>query len=363
MAFKKATKEQGRLRLAVSSPAGAGKTFTALRIGRRLAEHYGGRVALIDTEHGSASKYADKFDFDADELHPPFTPERYIQKIREAEAAGYKVLIIDSASHEWSGPGGCLEMVDAAARKDFKGNKWAAWSEVTPAHDMFIQAILTSGMHIIATLRSKTETAQTNEGGRAKVEKLGMAAIAREGTDYEFDIVGEIDTRHRMAITKTRCEALVDREFPFPGEDVADLIIAWLTDGAPVDPKAKDQAPAHAPESQAPSGSPGATRDLTPSEQILDWWHKQVSKQDKKPIEPQEAFLNRAREVRDAILTLPQMDTVKLQAVLQILTGKTSLTEVNVQQLRVLESMAEKGLLDKLLVLVPAGAQEPTQAT
>jgi hypothetical protein len=364
MAFTKARKEQGRLRLAISSPAGYGKTYTALRIARRLAEHYGGRVALIDTEHGSASKYASKFDFDCDELHPPFEPERYIAKIKEAEAAGYKVLVIDSGSHEWNGEGGCLEIKDTLSRTKFSGNSWSAWSEVTPRHNRFTETILGSSMHIIATYRSKAETTQVQEGGRTKVKKLGMEAIAREGTDFEFDVVGEMDDCHRMQITKTRCEALTDREFPLPGEDVADILIAWLSDGAPVELKPASQ-PTPAPAQPSADGAePTAAQPVPEADKrtlLLDWWKKQLAKTDKKPIEPMESFVNRHRAVRDSIMGTLNIDTGQYTRILQVLTGKSASGDLSPQELRMLESMVDAHTVDRLTVLLPE--EVPAQTT
>ena len=94
--FKKATKSQIKIRLALSGASGAGKTFSALSI----ASYLGNSIAVIDTEHGSASRYADKFSFDVCELenHHPF---KYIEAIETAEQAGYEVIIIDSLSHAW----------------------------------------------------------------------------------------------------------------------------------------------------------------------------------------------------------------------------------------------------------------------
>src|SRR5690606_31598618 len=110
--FKKAERKQARLRLALAGPSGSGKTYSALQMAKGL----GSKIAVIDTEHGSASLYADAAEFDVMELHAPYSPERYVEAIQAAEAAGYDVLIIDSYSHEWTGPGGCLEINDETAK-------------------------------------------------------------------------------------------------------------------------------------------------------------------------------------------------------------------------------------------------------
>lgn len=138
MQFKKATKTQARLRLALIGPSGSGKTYSALAIGK----HLGNRVAVIDTERGSASKYADIFDFDALEL-ATFSPLTYVEAIHAAEQAGYDVLIIDSLSHAWMGKEGALEQVDKAARR-YQNNSYAGWRDVTPMHNALIDAMLTA---------------------------------------------------------------------------------------------------------------------------------------------------------------------------------------------------------------------------
>lgn len=253
--FEDAKKSQAKGRIGITGPAGAGKTFTALL----LASLMGKKIAVIDSEHGSASKYADKFKFKTLQL-TSFHPNNYVQAIRAAEAQGFDVLVIDSASHEWNGKDGCLELVDQASKK-YKGNSYVAWADVTPLHTEFIEAIHQSNMHIIATFRSKMDYIQTESGGRKEVKKVGMAAITREGAEYEFDVVGEMDLDHNMVITKSRCEALADRVIAKPGEDLAKAIMAWLSDGEEPTPVGKPAAPT--PQPSAPSAS--APKPSTPA--------------------------------------------------------------------------------------------------
>lgn len=230
MEFKKATKTQSRLRLSIAGPAGSGKTFTALRVAAAM----GARVAVIDTERGSASKYADRFNFDVIELDGDYHPQRYIQAMRAAEKAGYDVLVIDSTTHEWNGKNGILELHEAAVARQKTKNSYTAWAEVTPLHNQFIDAILQSKCHIIATVRSKTEYVQEkNDRGYTEIRKVGMASIQRDGMDYEYDITLDMDVAHNGVIGKTRCAELDGRSFPFPGEELAEILKAWLSDGAP----------------------------------------------------------------------------------------------------------------------------------
>src|SRR5262249_29638566 len=158
---------------------------TSLILGTTIAD--GKPVALIDTEHGSASKYADQFPFDVLEL-THFDPRRYINAIHEAEQDGYAVLIIDSLSHAWNGTGGALELVETVAKRNQRNNTFNAWAEVTPLQNKLIDTILGSPLHIIATLRTKTEYVIEQVNGKSVPRKVGMAPIQRADVDYEFDI-------------------------------------------------------------------------------------------------------------------------------------------------------------------------------
>jgi hypothetical protein len=231
--FKKAERKQAKLRLALAGPSGSGKTYSALL----LAQGLGGRIAVLDTEHGSASLYADLVDFDAMELHAPYSPERYIEVIVAAEQAGYDTLIIDSYSHEWTGSGGCLEQNETVAHQKFRGNTWAAWNETTPRHRKLTDKILTSSMHIICTMRSKTETVQ---GEGKKILKLGMKSEQRDGTDYEFTVVLDLThDGHTATASKDRTKLFDQPELI--SANTGARLLAWLNSGLNPEDRAKEQ--------------------------------------------------------------------------------------------------------------------------
>lgn len=230
--FKKAERKQAKLRLALAGPSGSGKTYSALL----LAQGLGGRIAVLDTEHGSASLYADLVDFDAMELHAPYSPERYIEVIVAAELAGYDTLIIDSYSHEWTGSGGCLEQNETVAHQKFRGNTWAAWNETTPRHRKLTDKILTSSMHIICTMRSKTETVQ---GEGKKILKLGMKSEQRDGTDYEFTVVLDLThDGHTATASKDRTKLFDQPELI--SADTGVRLLTWLNSGLNPEERAKE---------------------------------------------------------------------------------------------------------------------------
>lgn len=200
MAFKKATKNNLFAKLCLSGPSGSGKTYSALLIAKGL----GGTTAVLDTEHKSASLYSDRFEFDTwdDEDPNGYPPEFFCEVIKSAEQAGYHNLIIDSLSHEWFGRGGCLELAEMIGRARYKGNTFAAWGDVTPRHNRMIETILGANLNVIATMRSKTDyVIQKDERtGKATPQKVGLAAVQRDGMDYEFTVVFELERDNHIAL-------------------------------------------------------------------------------------------------------------------------------------------------------------------
>jgi hypothetical protein len=232
MAFKPATKEQAKLRMMLMGPAGSGKTFTALRIAKGL----GGRIAVADTEAGSASKYAkaivpfettDKSDF------PDFHPHRYVKVIQNAEREGFDVLILDGLSPAWNGKGGAQELLDQAVKRSKSGNSYMAWGEITPIWNSLFEAVLHSGIHVIATARSKMDyILETNAKGQQVPKRVGMAPQLRDGVEYEFDVVMDLDNGTGV-ITKSRAPDLNGKVIQHPGEALGEQLKAWLSDGEP----------------------------------------------------------------------------------------------------------------------------------
>lgn len=244
MSFRKATKEQSKLRLALGGIAGTGKTYSALAIASAMSRmmreqgHGEGRIAVIDTERGSASLYADKFEFDVCELES-FSPLAYVAKIKDAEDAGYDIIIIDSLSHGWAGKDGALDQKDKAAERSASGNSWTAWAKVTPKQNALIDGMLQSKAHVIATMRQKMKHIQTvDEKGKTKIEKVGLELVQRDQIEFEFTLCGEIDHTHTLKISKTRVDGIdLDDQFEKPGEAFAKKIYGWLMSGAAPRPK------------------------------------------------------------------------------------------------------------------------------
>lgn len=227
--FTKATKSTAKLRLALFGPSGSGKTYSALRMAKGL----GGTIGFIDTERGSASKYADRFDFDVLELTQEThrNVDTYCAAIATAQSAGYQVLIIDSLTHAWFE---LLDEVDKLARAKYAGNTWSAWSEGTPRQRRLVDALLGFPGHIIATMRTKTEwTLEKDEKtGKNRPVRIGLAPEQGKGVEYEFDLLMELSPEHIGLVLKDRTGKFQDRTIDKPDEAFGASLAAWLTEGS-----------------------------------------------------------------------------------------------------------------------------------
>lgn len=225
MLIKKAARKQSKLKLAITGSSGAGKTYSALR----LAKGLGDKIAVIDTENGSASLYSDDFNFDVIELHPPFTLEKYIQAIKIIENNKYDVLIIDSLTHAWSEEGGILDFVSKAT------NQITGWRDISSIERQFKSAFLQSNMHIICTMRSKMDyVVEKNEYGKNTMRKIGLNPIQRPGMEYEFTTIFDIDMDHKASALKDRTKLFVGEIFQIE-EQTGQLLNEWLQQGVSIE--------------------------------------------------------------------------------------------------------------------------------
>ena len=224
MAFRKAERKNAKLRLAITGPAGSGKTYSALLIAMGI----GGKIAMIDTENGSGDLYSSLGEYDICSLNAPYDVRRYLQLMHEAEQAEYDTLIIDSLSHAWAGEGGLLDLQGKIAASAKSGNSYTAWRQVTPLHNKLVEAILASPCHVIATMRSKTEYLQTeNERGYKEIRKVGLAPVQREGMDYEFGTVFDLGADHNATVSKDRT-GIFDGQIFTITQDTGKTLRDWL---------------------------------------------------------------------------------------------------------------------------------------
>jgi hypothetical protein len=271
--LQKATRKKSKLRLNISGPSGSGKTYSALLMAYGLVGDWG-KIAVIDTENGSASLYEHLGAFLTIDLQEPFSPERYIEAINACVAGGMQCIILDSSSHEWSGAGGCIEINEKLAQSKFKGNTWSAWSQTTPRHDAFVQRVLQCPVHVITCTRSKMETVMTDD---KKVKKLGMKDIQREGWEYELTVSLNLDRDTHTAIASKDRTELFEGKDPFViSEATGKLIKEWCEKGIEI------ELPTAPPSSTLPPKSTFVSPDPFNPE-FYSIWQTEIDKCKNKP--------------------------------------------------------------------------------
>lgn len=221
LTIRKSSRKQAKMKLAIQGPSGSGKTYGSLLLAYGLTKDWS-KVAVIDTENGSADLYADLGDYCVIPIHHPYSPEMYIKAIDVCENHGIEVIIIDSLSHCWE------YLLDEHAK--MPGNSFANWSKVTPRLTRLVQHILKSKTHIIATLRTKQDYVISDKNGKMVPEKVGLKAIQKDGVDYEFTTVFEVDSSHQAKSAKDRTGLFAEKP-PFKiSSATGDIIRAWCND-------------------------------------------------------------------------------------------------------------------------------------
>ena len=225
MSFIKAVKGKKPVRVVLGGPSGAGKTYTALTFAKYLASITKKPTAAIDTEHFRMSLYADKFDFEVDDVDPPFNPQLLIDNIHNAEKEGYGQLIVDSSTHYYNGKGGLLEIVSDAAKSKYGGNIYAGWAVGTPLQDALIDAIIRSPLHMIFCTRAKQGYAETEKNNRKVYEKVGMELQQRDGFEFDFDFVLMMDMDNNATVDKGMGYVSTGMYVKKPDEKTIELIM------------------------------------------------------------------------------------------------------------------------------------------
>ena len=231
MKLQTAERRQAKIKASLQGPSGSGKTMGALHIAYGLCKNWE-KVAVIDTENFSASLYAHLGNFKVLNIGAPFTPERYMEALQACTTGGAEVIIIDSISHEWEGSGGILDI-----HSGMVGNSFTNWSKVTPRHNAFVQAILQSPVHVIATTRTKQDYILSERNGKQVPEKVGLKSVTRDGMDYEFTLVMDLDIKHNAVASKDRTGLFMDKpEFRLTPA-IGEQILAWCQQGSTKSPE------------------------------------------------------------------------------------------------------------------------------
>jgi hypothetical protein len=219
--IRKAQRQQGKIKLALTGTSGSGKTYGALLLAKGLIGGFE-KVVVIDTDSNSADLYDYLGNYSVLTLSAPFTPEKYIEAIKACENAGFDAIIIDSISHEWYGSGGILDV-----HAGMPGNSFTNWKSLSQRHNQFLNAILKSPCHVVATMRLKQAYVLNEKNGKMVPEKVGLKAIAREDTEYEFTIVLEVNQKHLAKASKDRTGLFMDKPDFMITEQTGHRIREW----------------------------------------------------------------------------------------------------------------------------------------
>jgi len=225
MQIKKAMRKQAKIKLALQGPSGSGKTMSALLLASGITDY--SKIAVICAENNSAHLYAHLGDYNVLSLSQPFSPERYIEAIETCENAGMEVIIVDTISAEWESQGGILDI-----HSNMPGNSFTSWNRISPRHNAFIQKMLQSPAHIIATIRTKQDYVLNEKNGKMIPEKVGLKGVVRDNTDYEFTIVFDLDIKHNATASKDRTMLFMDKPPYVITPKHGERILKWCNAGA-----------------------------------------------------------------------------------------------------------------------------------
>lgn len=226
MKLQKAARKNAKMRLGISAVSGGGKTYSAILLAKGITGDLS-KVAIIDTENGSASLYSHLGEFNVLELSAPYTPEKYVEAIKVCEQAEMELIIIDSITHEWDGKGGIIDISNSMT-----GNSFTNWAKITPRHQAFIDAILQSPCHVITTVRRKQDYEMSRDNnGKTTVQKTGLKEVTREGFEYELTVNFNLDERHQCTASKDRTGMFMDQPQFVIDEGTGAMIRLWCTSG------------------------------------------------------------------------------------------------------------------------------------
>jgi hypothetical protein len=225
MQLQTAQRKRAKIKMGLQGPSGSGKTYSALLLAYGLCYNWN-KVAVVDTENHSAELYAHLGEYNVINLTAPFTPEKYIQALEVCEKAGMEVVIIDSTTHEWEN---LLEY-----HSSLQGNSFTNWGKITPRHNDFVQKILQSSCHIISTVRTKQDYVLSEKNGKMVPEKVGLKSVQRDGLEYEFTLVFDLDMKNHATASKDRTGLFFGKPEQKLKVETGKLIQDWCNSGSEV---------------------------------------------------------------------------------------------------------------------------------
>lgn len=227
MKLRQSERKKAKIKLALQGSSGSGKTYSSLLLAKGLTNGDLSKVAIIDTENGSADLYAHLGNYNVLSLQPPFTPKKYVEAIEICEKANMEVVILDSISHCWE------YLLDYHSK--LAGNSFTNWAKIKPLEKVFLNKILQSPTHIIATMRTKQDYVLQQKDGKYIPEKVGLKSISRDGTDYEFTLVFDVDIKHFATSSKDRTGLFMGKPEFVINASTGKKILEWCNSGASLD--------------------------------------------------------------------------------------------------------------------------------
>jgi hypothetical protein len=165
MKLQSAQRKRAKIKIGLQGTSGSGKTYSSLLLAFGLCNDWS-KIVVVDTENESSHLYSELGTYQVLSMFPPFTPQKYIDAISLCEKAGAEVIILDSATHLWE------YLLDY--HSGLQGNSFTNWAKVNPMYNAFVQKLLQSPTHIIATIRKKQEYILNEKNGKMIPEKVGL---------------------------------------------------------------------------------------------------------------------------------------------------------------------------------------------
>jgi hypothetical protein len=229
---KKVQRQGARLLIQLSGVSGSGKTYSALQLAYGLAGGNADKIVMIDTENRRGSLYANALPepFNIIDFYAPFSPARYIEAIEAACKAGAEVIVIDSVTHEWEGPGGCQEIADRTKPK------MADWKTAKAEHKKFMTYMLQCPAHVIACTRAKEK--MDFKDTRNPVA-LGLQPIQEANFSFEATVSLMMHDQGRyqdVLKCPSELQSIMGRGQGYITAQDGQAIRAWVDGATPIDP-------------------------------------------------------------------------------------------------------------------------------
>ena len=236
--FSKAVRRRVPLLVSFDGVSGSGKTYSSLMLAAGMVGPLG-RVALLDTENRRGEMYADEpgimkafpNGYEYAEMKPPYSPARYIEAIKDAQAAGITCLVIDSGSHEWEGYGGCSDIAENSKLKGMPN-----WIKGKLEHKKFMQTFLSAELDIITCLRAREKVKVVKDSkGENQFVPQGIMPICEKNFVFEMTLSVMIEeTTHRPIVRKVPAPLahLFPDNLKLITKEIGAQVLAWAESGS-----------------------------------------------------------------------------------------------------------------------------------